>query len=372
MLSPIASLRWTAASAAAAGRRPPEFAPIAAAQVPSPLDALTVWDAWPLLTQDGSLYREASSTELWFALGAPRLDDPDFRHGLARIHLLRRSGNAFEALGPAFPEGFTPGSREWSGSAAIDSAGQVTLRFTAAGRRGEPTLSFEQRLFESRGLLAPDGRITDWTAPREILAADGAVYRRADQAVGEIGKIKAFRDPEFFRDPGGAGDFLTFAASSAATPGDFDGLVGLARLNADGSAEALAPLVDATGFNNELERPHLRVFGGRYYLFWSTQTQVFAPDAGCWPTGLYGASAPALAGPWGLLNGDGLVAANPTSAPAQAYSWLVLPDGTVTSFIDRWPAPSQGGSLGDAHFIGVFAPFARLQFARERVTLGDG
>lgn len=214
-------------------------------------------------------------------------------------------------------------------------------------------------------MLAPDARITDWTPPREILAADGAVYRRADQLVGEIGTIKAFSDPEFFRDPRGTGDFPTFAASSAAMPGDFDGLVGLARLNADGSAEALAPLVDETGFNNELERPHLRVFGERYYLFWSTQTQVFAPDAGCWPTGLYGASAPALAGPWALLNGDGLVAANPASAPMQAYSWLVLPDGTVTSFIDRWAHP------GEPDFIGAFAPFARLQFAAERVRLGD-
>ena len=372
MLSPTASLRWTAACAPAAGRCAPDFAPIEAAQVPSPLSALTVWDAWPLLTQDGQIYREASSTELWFALGAPRHRDPDERHNHARIHLFRRSGSAFEGLGPAFPDGFTPGSREWSGSASTDPAGQVTLRFTAAGRRGEPTLTFEQRLFESRGLLGTDGRITDWTPPCEILAADGAIYRRADQTVGEIGKIKAFRDPEFFRDPGGAGDFLTFAASSAQNPGDHDGLVGLARLNADGSAEALAPLIDATGFNNELERPHLRVFDGCYYLFWSTQAQVFAPDAGSWPTGLYGASAPALVGPWALLNGDGLVAANPACARAQAYSWLVLPDGTVNSFIDRWSPHSVDGTHGDAPFIGAFAPFARLQFARERVTLGDG
>ena len=366
MLSPIASLRWTAASAAAAGRRPPDFAPIAVDQVPAPLSSLTVWDAWPLLTLDGAIYRETDRTQLWFALGAPRHSDPDARHGLARIHLLRSSGGDFAALGPAFPEGFTPGSREWSGSASIDPVGCVTLRFTAAGRRSEPTLSFEQRMFESRGLLTPDGRISGWTSPREILSADGTIYRRADQAEGEIGKIKAFRDPEFFRDPGGTGDFLTFTASSAKIPSDYDGLVGLARLYDDGTTEALAPLVDATGFNNELERPHLRVFGGRYYLFWSTQSQVFAPNAGSWPTGLYGASAAALAGPWSLLNGDGLVAANPASVPAQAYSWLVLPDGTVTSFIDRWAAS------GSPKFIGAFAPFARLQFAGERVTLGDG
>ena len=366
MLSPIATLRWTAASASAAASNPKGFAPIVAAQVPAPVSALTFWDAWPLLTEGGQIYREPSSDELWFALAAQRLADPDARHAHARIHLLRRSDGAFEALGPAFPAGFTPGSREWSGSATIEGAGRVTLRFTAAGRRGESALTFEQRMFECRGVLGEDGRIANWTPPREILAADGVHYRRADQAEGEIGKIKAFRDPEFFRDPGGAGDFLTFSASSAQSPGDFDGLVGLARLAADGTAQALAPLVEACGFNNELERPHLRMFDGRYYLFWSTQAQVFAPAAGSWPTGLYGATADALAGPWRLLNGNGLVAANPPAAPAQAYSWLVLPDGSVTSFIDRWAAHGEPG------FVGAFAPFARLQFAGERVTLADG
>ena len=366
MLSPIATLRWSAADAAAQESRPRDFARIVASQVNSAHGALTFWDAWPLLTQDGGIYREASSAELWFVLAAPRFDDPDARHAHARIHLLRRSGDAFEALGPAFPEGHTPGSREWSGSASVAPTGIVTLRFTAAGRRGETTPTFEQRLFESRGVLGEDGGIADWTPPREILAADGAIYRRADQAAGEIGKIKAFRDPEFFRDPRGAGDFLTFTASSAAAPGDFDGLVGLAWLDPDGIAAPFGPLVDASGFNNELERPHLRVFDGRYYLFWSTQAQVFAPDAGSWPTGLYGATADALAGPWTLLNGSGLVAANPPSAPAQAYSWLVLPDGTVTSFIDRCAAH------GEPEFVGAFAPFARLQFSGERVTLADG
>ena len=366
MLSRIATLRWTADSAAAAGSRPRAFAPIPAGRVASPLSALTVWDAWPLLTEAGGFHTEPSGGQLWFALAAPRLANADARHAHARIHLLRRTDDAFEALGAAFPDGFTPGSREWSGSASIDRAGQVALRFTAAGRRGEPALTFEQRLFESRGALAPDGRITGWTGPREILAADGLHYRRADQAEGEIGKIKAFRDPEFFRDPGGAGDFLTFSASSAQRPGEYDGLVGFARLAADGSAQALAPLVDASGFNNELERPHLRVFDGRYYLFWSTQAHVFAPAAGSWPTGLYGATADDLAGPWRLLNGNGLVAANPPQAPAQAYSWLVLPDGSVTSFIDRWAVD------GEPTFVGAFAPFARLQFGGERVTLADG
>ena len=41
------------------------------------------------------------------------------------------------------------------------------------------------------------------------------------------------------------------------------------------------------------------------------------------------------------LNGTGLVFANPDTAPKQAYSWLVLPDLQVTSFIDAWASAMQ-------------------------------
>ena len=51
-----------------------------------------------------------------------------------------------------------------------------------------------------------------------------------------------------------------------------------------------------------------------------------------WP--LYGFVAPALAGPWEPVNGSGLVLRNPEAEPLQAYSWLVLPDLRVTSFVD--------------------------------------
>ena len=105
------------------------------------------------------------------------------------------------------------------------------------------------------------------------------------------------------------------------------------------------------------------MFDCLYYLFWSTQAKVFSPGSGDWPTGLYGAVAKSLVGPWRLLNKSGLVAANPPEAPAQAYSWLVLPNRTVTSFVDRWGDPY------DNNFGGTFAPFVTLVLNDDRVSL---
>jgi levansucrase len=57
------------------------------------------------------------------------------------------------------------------------------------------------------------------------------------------------------------------------------------------------------------------------------------------------------------LNGTGLVFANPPEAPAQAYSWLVLPDLGVISFVDNW---GQLPGTGPVRFGASFAPEIRL------------
>ena len=68
----------------------------------------------PVVTEAG--------VEIWMALAAPRFDDPDERHGHARIHLIHLSDGIWSDAGPAMPDGFSPGSREWSGSAVLDDA----------------------------------------------------------------------------------------------------------------------------------------------------------------------------------------------------------------------------------------------------------
>ncbi|WP_306286219.1 glycoside hydrolase family 68 protein [Sphingomonas sp. Ant20] len=86
-----------------------------------------------------------------------------------------------------------------------------------------------------------------------------------------------------------------------------------------------------------------------------TQRHVFDPAGPTGPTGLYGMVSDSLFGEWKPLNGTGLIVANPEEAPAQAYSWFVFPDLSVTSFVDDW------GTDGVRRFGGTFAPFLHLR-----------
>lgn len=324
---------------------------------------LDIWDAWPVQTDDGAPAVLDAGATLWMALGSPRFPDPDDRHGHARIHLLELRDGAWRHLGPVMPDGFSPGSREWSGSAVVDDdARTLTLYFTVTGRRDEATLTFEQRLFRARANLhgsAGDFRLDNWRDLDEIVERDPAYYMASDEGEGAVGTIKAFRDPAYFRDPADGRQYLFFAGSRAGAASEFNGVIGAAVAKHDRSGwDIMPPLVDATGVNNELERPHVILCDGRYYLFWSTQTHVFDPGGPMGPTGLYGMVASSLNGPWRLLNGTGLVFANPSEAPRQAYSWLVLPDLSVISFIDDWGvAPADSGPR---RFGATFAPLLQL------------
>ncbi len=350
---------WTAAAVAGIAAAPcPALPPVG--RIRRIAGDLDLWDFWPVQFADGRVAPIAGG-ELWFALSAAAAGEPVLRHDRARLRLLHRDGDTWRDLGPALPDGVSPGSREWSGSAVVDARREVvTLYFTAAGRRGEARPTYEQRLFETRGRLRPDGTIAGWSPPVLSVASDGIDYVIADQAEGAVGTIKSFRDPGWFKDPADGAAYLLFAGSLARSTSAFNGAVGIAARTADGW-RLRPPLVHADGVNNELERPHVVVHAGRYYLFWSTQASVFAPGIVA-PTGLYGMVADSLSGTYRPLNGTGLVAANPDSAPFQAYSWLVLPDLSVSSFVDQ-PGPGRAG------FGGVPAPEFRIGLDGDRAWI---
>lgn len=333
---------------------------------------LDIWDAWPIQVQSGAPKAFDGGMTLWMALAAPRFEDPDARHSHARIHLLRRDAAGWLDLGPAMPDGFSPGSREWSGSAVLDAdEGSLTLYFTATGRRGETTPTFEQRLFSASATLEINDdrpRFSGWRDLREIVERDPAHYMASDGGVGVVGTIKAFRDPAYFHDPRHGGHYLFFAGS-AANGAEFNGVIG-AAVSASGAAgdwRLAPPLIDATEVNNELERPHVVMAGGLYYMFWSTQAHVFAPSLRHAPTGLYGMVSDRLSQGWRPLNGTGLVFANPQAAPRQAYSWLVLPDLSVISFVDDWGRAAE--ATGSRRFGATFAPTLRLSLTGDQAAL---
>lgn len=342
-----------------------DFAPISR--------TLDIWDAWPLQEPGGCPAPLTDGSTLWMALGSPKFSNPDERHAHARIHLLHAKDGARIYLGQAMPEGFSPGSREWSGSAVLTpGSSQVTLYFTATGRRGESCLTFEQRVFSATArLINANGlpSLEDWGELKEIVLRDPAHYMASDSGRPEAGAIKAFRDPSFFLDPADGASYLLFAASAANSRSEFNGVVGLAQsdLEAPTGWRTLPPLISADGVSNELERPHVIARGGRYYLFWSTQQHVFDPQGPTGPTGLYGMVAADIRGPWLPLNGSGLVFANPREAPRQAYSWLVLPDLQVISFVDDWGIDRQPGEA--RRFGATFAPVLHLALDEDSAKL---
>lgn len=354
---------WTAEHLSIVGTRAHDAAPlIGDNHVVRITPDLDIWDAWPIQDADGTPSVLEDGKTLWMALGAPQFSDPEERHGHARIHLLLRDAVGWTHLGAALPDGFSPGSREWSGSAVLGPDRKpLTLFFTATGRRGEPTPTFEQRIFRARATLcrtADSWQLVDWHALSEIVARDPARYMASDAGEGAVGTIKAFRDPAYFRDPLDGRHHIFFAASLAGSTSAFNGAVGWAVARDDDaeSWEIRPPLISADALNNELERPHAIFHQGLYYLFWSTQRHVFNPDGPTGPTGLYGMVSERLQGGWTPLNGTGLVFANPAEAPRQAYSWLVLPDLQVTSFIDAW-----GSAADSKRFGATFAPMLRLR-----------
>ena len=341
----------------------PEISLISADDVRPLIDGLDLWDSWPIQHYDGTLAM-IDGTVLWMMLSAPAVPDPVERHSQARIRLMAQSDGAWIDCGNALPDGLSPGTREWAGSAVLNDDGRtVTLYFTATGRPDE-AFSFEQRLFETTGTLRADVRaIERWSTPVEIVASDGHHYVDTRTTQGGPGLIMGFRDPGYVRDPADGAEYLVFTGSDGASKKIHNGVIGLISL-ADGRWTLEPPIYSALGLCNELERPHVIVRDGLYYLFWSTQRHVFAPGGPSGPNGLYGAVATALRGPYRALNGTGLVAANPCSEPTQAYSWLVLDTLDVVSFVDYWGMA--GRSLADypalvrSQFGGTVAPMFRI------------
>lgn len=349
----------------------PALARIEAADVRHFAPGLDLWDCWPLQHEDGTTV-DCDGEQYWFFLSAPQFDDPAERHMHARIRLFRRAGDGWVDLGHPLGDVPMPGNAEWAGSAVLAPDGmQATLFFTASGRKGGGP-SVEQRIFASEARFAPGSGLTAWQTPQELFRADGQIYQIANQSGGAPGTIKGFRDPAWFRDPATDEAWLLFTGSAGWSADPHNGLIGCARFTPHGWQPG-PPLIDAVGVNNELERPHMLVRDGRYYLFWSTQRHTFSPAVTAGPNGLYGAVAERFDGPWRPVNGDGLVACNPADEPTQAYSWWVTGENEVWSFIDQWGmggrALSDHPELARSRFGGTPAPRFRLAFAGDRVTV---
>ncbi|WP_305173607.1 glycoside hydrolase family 68 protein [Sphingomonas aurea] len=370
----LSTTHWSAAAVAGiAAQRGWQLPVIGPRDVVPIAPGMDLWDMWQIADADGrTVIRNGRSW--WFFLATPQFDDPEMRHDAARIRLTSHGADGWRDHGDTFPDGFTPGSREWSGSAVLAADGEtLTMYFTASGRReGGPR--FEQRLFETVGrFTVTDGEpsIDGWSEPVESVVADGRHYAVAAQDEPEHGGIKGFRDPGYFRDPADGVEYLLFVGSAGDSDDPCDGVIGAAR-RTGGGWTLCPPLVEALGVNSELERPHIVVHAGRYYLFWSTQGRRFAPGVAA-PTGLYAMVADRFDGPWRPVNGTGLIAGNPTVEPFQAYCWWVTGELDVISFVDQWDLagvdPTADVAIRRAHFGGTAAPWFRLAIDGDRIKV---
>jgi levansucrase len=361
---------WTADQVSKiAGQSLPPIPIVTAANTAPLIPGLDLWDLWPVQTVDG----KTADFNGWI-LSAPILRNPDDRHDVARIRMMTERAGTWRDCGNLFPDGHCPGSREWAGSALYDPEnGRLTSFHTASGRRGSaPT--FEQRIFQSTASFAVTegaAMAQNWSPPQECFVSDGHHYVRVDQVEGIPGQIKGFRDPAHFRDPFDGADYLLFTGSDGQSQSDWNGVIGIARSTSGNHDqwELLPPILSGDGLNNEQERPHIVAKDGLYYLFWSTQAKVFAPGGPVGPTGLYGAVAHSIRGPYTPLNGSGLIAPNPVTEPFQTYSWWVTDKLEVAGFVDHWGL--QGRTFADhpelrrSQFGGVPAPRFRLALSGE-------
>lgn len=362
---------WTAAHVAAIVDAPVPEAPLIEAEAARALlPEHDLWDLWPLQNPDGSV-AEIAGGALWMVLSAPRQLDPGMRHNIARTRLIFHSRGHWHDCGLLFPDALNPGSREWSGSACYDAAtGNVAAYFTAAGRHDDTAHSFEQRLFQTTGMLDLSGPlpvIGHWTNAEPLVSNDGTHYVDLSKDQGMPGNIRGFRDPYWFRDPKDGCAYILFTGSQPDGAADCNGVIGIASATISGvpGFELMPPVVSADGVANEMERPHMLVRDGLYYLFWSTQHSVFATNGPHGPTGLYGMVGASVTGPFEPLNGTGLVIANPADEPRQAYCWQVLDTLEVASFVDHWGLqgrdPLADPALNRAHFGGTIAPMLKIE-----------
>jgi len=374
--------RWTREQAASIERRRGNIAPPAGAPELDPFPDLHVWDTWLLRDRHGEI-ADVNGYRLAFSLTAPADLLPGKRHDVAEIRCFYSAdGKRWHDAGPVF-DGGALGQRQWAGSALYDD-GEVYLYYTAAGDEAADEMTYTQRIAVAHGGTASadeDGIELSgpWTH-ETLLTPDGEWYETEAQSRG---MTYTFRDPWFFEDSATGETHLLFEANAPAPerPGDdeatahrreFNGCVGVAVSESGDplSWELRPPLLDAVEVNQELERPHVVVADGRYYLFVCSHVHTFAPGV-TGPDGLYGFVADALDGEYRPLNGSGLVATNPPKAPFQAYSWMAFAhdeEVLVQSFLNYYDFAGDSldaiADLPEAEqrerFGGTLAPTLRL------------
>lgn len=332
---------WTEAQAQSIRLSDDKSFPVIA-QLPRPkvMPGYWIWDTWPVLTRNNVPAR-INGNYMLVSLTAPDSVLPGKRHDIAQYrYMISTDGQNWRDMGYLFPPGTALGSRQWAGSTIYDEGTRtLTVFYTATGERGETQLSYTQRMAMSSATLTAGldttVRFSGWTPHRIILTPDLRYYAQST-GTDQEGIVFAFRDPSYFRDPQTGRSYLTFTGRIHDAPDQtYNGNIGIAIAKNDALTEweLMKPLIAAPNVNAELERPIVTVHNNRYYLVISTHTFTFKPPL-TGPEGMYGWTATSLFGPWEPMNGSALMLHNPASNPDQTYSYQLLQDRSVLSFVN--------------------------------------
>jgi levansucrase len=309
-------------------------------------------------------------------LTAPRSVPYNDRAWYSRIgYFYSRDGKSWKYGGNAFPDGATPAQAEWAGSTQYLGDGKVQA-FYAGSTHLQPDGARQETVRTTGQIHADNDHVwfTGFDDQQVIVKPDGKYYQTSDQ-----NKMSAFRDPWVFRNPSDGKTYMLFEGNTGGEVGEhqctsreigdvppghdvpadanhYTANIGLAvAQDADLKQwKLLPPLVSANCVNDQTERPHLVIRGGKYYLFTISHHHTYAPGLDG-PDGAYGFVGDGLRSDYKPLNGSGLVVGNPPDAPHQEYSHYITPQGFAESFIDEVPTGDGGSRFG-----GTLAPTLKL------------
>ncbi|MEO1454977.1 MAG: glycoside hydrolase family 68 protein [Pseudomonadota bacterium] len=349
-----------------------------------------VWDAWPVRTPDGAV-AEIDGWTVLVGLTAETDAGSDFQfYTRSTWRYYYTKDGTWTPGGVIFQRTEALGSRQWAGSTIYDpDTGRISFYYTAVGSldaesleadmptrelgaghpgAGRPNTTQRMAVVDAAVAAGANGiSFSDFGEHRVILEADGEIYT-TEEAFIPNNVIYNMRDPHYFRDPSNGREYILFTANAAGLPDPYNGAVGIAEKR-DGTWVLQRPIIVAPGVSSQLERPHVVVREDGIYVFFSTHAFTYA-DGISGPEGLYGFynASGDIHGHFTPMNGTGLVMGNPPESSVQTYSYLVLPDGKVMSYINT---PYGYGSDPDSEreFFGAPGPLVQIGFQDGKSSL---